>query len=196
MIWIDERGVIVRLNDVRFGTDMFAVGALPSDRSSPPCESGQTAQALCPPIGCVRSAHAGAAASAGGVHARLASASGGPSRSAERHFSRRRARAARLDDPAGLNADPRIDPMQSPEFLQLWQEGLCLSCAATAQGLRTNASDAVASSRAFRHRHDERVIYRSMRGRRDGGGGAVRWTRVRRWHESGNQTSPATGGGD
>ena len=129
MIWIDERGRIVRPNDIQFGTDLFV--ALTGRPSEPflaavrawvregtgglPAEEIRTYQVLP-----TREQQAGRAEFTLAWHLHRA----GQLEAAERHF-RRAGELAPGDWTIRRGSLPirGIDPMASEEFLALWQEG-------------------------------------------------------------------------
>jgi len=129
MIWIDERDRIVRPNDVQFGTDLFV--AL-TNRPSGPFLAAIRGWVL----------HGTGVLSPGDVRAHQVLPTreqqqaraefalawhlhgAGRRRAAERHFLRAGELAPR-DWTIRRGSLPirGIDPMQSPEFFALWQEG-------------------------------------------------------------------------
>jgi len=129
MIWIDERGRIVRPNDIQFGTDLFV--ALTGRPSEPflaavrawaregtgglAAEEIRTYQVLP-----TREQQAGRAEFTLAWHLHRA----GQREAAERHF-RRAGELAPGDWTIRRGSLPirGIDPMASEEFLALWQEG-------------------------------------------------------------------------
>ena len=124
MIWIDERGRIVRPNDVQFGTDLFV--AL-TGRPSEPFLSAVRAwvrdgTGVLPPetIHPTREQQEARAEFALAWHLHRQ----GRREAAERHF-RRAGELAPGDWTIRRGSLPirGIDPMASEEFLALWQEG-------------------------------------------------------------------------
>ncbi len=129
MIWIDERGWIVRPNDVQFGTDMFV--AL-TGRPSAPFLAAVRAWVL-EGKGVLASAEVRAHQLLPTHEQQAARAEftlawhlhrAGRREAAERHF-RRAGELAPRDWTIRRGSLPirGIDPMASEEFLALWQEG-------------------------------------------------------------------------
>jgi hypothetical protein len=129
MIWVDEDGMIVRPNDVRFGTDMFAAfGAPPSAPFLAAVRAWVNDGAGALPAERVRAHQLLPTPEQQQARAEFTLAwhlhRAGRREAAERHFLRAGELAPR-DWTIRRGSLPirGIDPMQSPEFLELWQEG-------------------------------------------------------------------------
>jgi hypothetical protein len=129
MVWIDERGTIVRPNDVRFGTDMFvALTGRPSAPFLAALRAWVTDGAGTLSADQVRAHQVLPTPAQQEARAEFTLAwhlhRAGRTDAAERHF-RRAGELAPGDWTIRRGSLPirGIDPMASEEFLALWQEG-------------------------------------------------------------------------
>ena len=125
MVWIDEAGRIVRPNDQQFGTDMFV-----QMHGKPSAPFLAALRAWVTSVGAARrprrsrsaAPDARASSCARRVPSRVASPRARPDRGGRVSLrARGRARAERLDDPAGPLPIRGKNPM-GPEFFELFRE--------------------------------------------------------------------------